>query len=771
MDALLPWKSPPAKALLDVFRRAARTKGDTREAWHTHIADFYGDLSGQRALANDPLLRRFGDDDPRDLIQALQCYFVLLADLLAVARLRRSDPPSSLSFRRLRAFLVSLSAGRAWKKLGVLASISGVPFDGYIAHLRDRDQDALGSIIAAVEALAADAPEPGRDVMHSLYAALMPRNLLHATGEFYTPSWLAQLLLEDAGWQLGQTLLDPFAGSGVFLLAALAQGADIGEVGGIDRNPVACVAARTNLILHLANTLGDTAVRLPIVCADSLLSNDSPLPDQADVLVTNPPWVGWEYVPRGYRARLTEEWTRYDLYTARGREAAFLKEDLSTLALVSAWDRFLKPGGTSAVVLRPAVMQSHLAGRGLRRLSIHRDSGSLALRCIRLFPGLRVFGTAQAPGATWCLTKQDRGGKFLTCQVIEWQGRDGWQPPPDISLPLVRSNILERELAATRSVAADPGSAWTIGPAASLHAAAALTGRNPYRVRTGVFTGGANGVYYVERLGPGRARGHGLYRNCPEGARRQTPMTKFELEDDLVFDVVRGRDLHLWNAEPGASILCPHTADTRLHAIPIEQLRHDHPATLRYLTSMRPILDARRGFSGWEKKPRELAFYALQRIGDYSFQPYKVAWRYIATDFIVAVIGPAPDGRTRLCNDKVMFIGCATADEAYFLCGLLTSSPVRWSVTATMTGTQITASAIRHLALPAFDAGDERHIAIATHCRQGHAYRRAEQTEGAEAALGNIDDCVASLFGLSAKQMRSFTRGRRFTCVTGAGIV
>jgi hypothetical protein len=286
-----------------------------------------------------------------------------------------------------------------------------------------------------------------------------------------------------------------------------------------------------------------------------------------------------------------------------------------------------------------------------------------------------------------------------------------------------------------------------------------------------VFTGGANGVYYVERLGSARTKGLGLYRNCPEGARRQTPIAKFELEDDLVFDVVRGRDLHLWNADPGASILCPHTADTRLHAIPPDRFRRDYPAALRYLTSMRPILDARKGFSGWEKKPRELAFYALQRIGDYSFQPYKVAWRYIATDFIVAVVGPAPGGRPRFCNDKVMFIGCASPDEAYFLCGLLTSSPVRWSVTATMTGTQITASAIRHLALPAYNTSDAEHRSIAQRCRDGHEAVREGELEAAEVALADIDVRVAHMYGLLAKQMRSFAPGRRFTCVTGDGIV
>jgi hypothetical protein len=187
-----------------------------------------------------------------------------------------------------------------------------------------------------------------------------------------------------------------------------------------------------------------------------------------------------------------------------------------------------------------------------------------------------------------------------------------------------------------------------------------------------------------------------------------------------------------------------------------------YPKSLGYLHHMRPILDARNGFSGWERQPRADAFYALQRIGAYSFEPYKVAWRYIAADFVVAVIGPAADGRPPLCNDKVMFVACSGADEAYFLGGLLSSDAVRWCVTATMTGTQISTSAIRHLALPRFDAGDARHAAIARHCAEGHAHVHAGERGAAQQALDAINATAADLFALSAPQRSAFAGPPRF---------
>ena len=108
---------------------------------------------------------------------------------------------------------------------------------------------------------------------------------------------------------------------------------------------------------------------------------------------------------RPYRARLNPAWRHYSLFTARGRDAAFLEEDLSTLALITTWDRYLRPGGMSAVVLRPASMQSHLAAQGLRRLSVRAEADPLALNLIRVFDGIRPFVGTAVSAATWCLTK------------------------------------------------------------------------------------------------------------------------------------------------------------------------------------------------------------------------------------------------------------------------------------------------------------------------------------------------------------------------------
>ena len=753
---------------------ARRMAPADRSIWSARLSEVYGDLAGQRAFEGDPEAReyldRFGKDSAHDIIIALQTYFAFVCDILAVAHLSSGSTRSplnvsSMNSKAMRQLVENIASARIYQSLGVSPAANPISFEWFVPHLTVKDVALFKTLIALAAPLAGVAANlPGNvDVMQWLYANIMPRNLRHVLGEFYTPPWLANLLLDDTGWDPTKRLIDPYGGSGVFIVAALASarrhGCDpldvLGNVTAIDLNPVAYVATRANIIFATVTSgkPNRRPIRLPILCADAILP--SVLPDSepglltpADVLVTNPPWVGWEYMARPYRDRLNPVWKKYSLYTARGREAAFLKEDLSTLALVGAWDRYLKPGGTSAVLLRPASMKSHLAARGLRRLSIHPDAAPLCLRLIREFVGLRPFANTATTASAWLLQKGEH--TVFPVPVKEWRpNRRAWQPQASDSLEEVRSHVTESHLTAIRSDPANTGSAWTIGKANCHDATASMIGANDYKVRAGVFTGGANAVYYLERLPKSSSARSHWYRNIVERAKRQVQPVEVELERDLIFEIVRGRDLSLWSGSPGSLILCPHSPETRMRALPQAELANRYPGICRYLLSMKGVLDERKGFSGWERQIQAESFYAIQRIGAYTFSPYKTAWKYIASDFVVAVIGPDKRGRPQMCNDKVMYLSFEDEMEAYFVCGLLSSDPVRWCVVSTMTGTQISTSAIKHLKLPQFSKSDRQHRLIADACKRGHAAVSSGDLDGAEKELEKINQATGKLYELT----------------------
>lgn len=866
LDGLFTNEKDAPQAIQRLVRLATRMPESTRALWATRFSHVYGELAGQRRVDTAEVQAWAGSVGAKcsthDIIFGVQTYYVLVADLLAVAALEKNpsrflSDAASASRSDFTRLLRDISTGRALESQGVFGAFAAFDFDWYVDVMDAEDVQALRALfgIIADRWQVIECARSALDPLSALYSSLLPRNLLHVLGEVYTPAWLAEMLVADSGWAPGQRLLDPFGGSGVFLLAALQHARHVRvspfevlpNLCAIDLNPIACAAARANIVLALARETSwpRHEVYLPILGGDSLApalvhqrsaSRTSLFPEQprvsvdgellpvpvggngqpnehvvreaiaryglqlprwfaqaahlppskstaskgvpsspstkdrrfweqlailalhqADVIATNPPWVGWEYMARPYRAYLEPAWLTYGLFTAKGRDASFLKEDLSTLALVTAWDRFLRDGGTSVTVLRSNTMTSSLAARGLRRLSLFPSSSPIRLDEVRVFDGLKVFPTAQVEAATWRLVK----GQATTFPVpVRAVGRatPRWQPDPTSHLDEVAAQLSTKDAVVERVVESDPGSRWIVGLADCVASVRVLTGTNSYLGRTGVFTGGANAVYYLRREDSHSHDSDPWFTNVTERAKRDAPSVRAQIEGDLVYEVVRGRDLGRWGAHPGALLLCPHTRATKMKALPSDEMRTRFPKAWDYLVSMRSILDERKGFTEWEKGFREDAFYAIQRIGEYTFAPYKVAWRYIANDFILAVVGPDSEDRPRLANDKVIFVGLEDATEAYYLCGFLSSDPIRWKVTAYASETQISVSAIEPLKIPKFDLANPLHKEIAEACEAGHAAVRAQDVSRAAESLRVINAAFAKMFGISDKAMRAFRR-------------
>jgi type I restriction-modification system DNA methylase subunit len=89
------------------------------------------------------------------------------------------------------------------------------------------------------------------DIFREIYEEIVEREERHKAGEYYTPEWLVQLILNDALalWEKKDIpkILDPACGSGTFLYRTikilLEKGISLRDiiknVGGIDINPIA----------------------------------------------------------------------------------------------------------------------------------------------------------------------------------------------------------------------------------------------------------------------------------------------------------------------------------------------------------------------------------------------------------------------------------------------------------------------------------------------------------------------------------------------------
>ena len=138
-------------------------------------------------------------------------------------------------------------------------------------------------------------PENVQDILQEVYMGLIPQEMRHLMGEYFSPDWIVEHALDMAGYagDINKTLIDPTAGSGPFLTQAIKRiitqkgggltKADIVSITqniiGFDINPISVVSAKANYILIMFSAFFDNcdeefgdSVGVPVFIADSILA-------------------------------------------------------------------------------------------------------------------------------------------------------------------------------------------------------------------------------------------------------------------------------------------------------------------------------------------------------------------------------------------------------------------------------------------------------------------------------------------------------------------
>jgi len=239
------------------------------------------------------------------LFFAVHTYYALLMKFLAIELASLQEGALVGSFaailpsmpdRDLRRALTELENGGTFALLGINNFLEGDFFGWYL----DAWDEALGNAIRSMSRELSDfepatstlEPEHTRDLLKKLYQYLVPKKLRHDLGEYYTPDWLAERLLNQVGYH-GETdkrLVDPGCGSGTFPILALKRlrqyaadhlvepaqilEAALHNIAAFDLNPLSVVAARTNILLALGDLLRYRRgnIDIPVYLCDSILT-------------------------------------------------------------------------------------------------------------------------------------------------------------------------------------------------------------------------------------------------------------------------------------------------------------------------------------------------------------------------------------------------------------------------------------------------------------------------------------------------------------------
>jgi methylase of polypeptide subunit release factors len=283
-----------------------------------------------------------------------------------------------------------------------------------------------------------------------------------------------------------------------------------------------------------------------------LKNNFAPLTvGQFDYIVGNPPWVNWEHLPDGYRDSTRKLWARYQLAgTFRGGRPRLgaVKVDISALMTYTVMDTLLKPGGRLGFIITQSLFKTAGAGAGFRRFSIpRRDGGETPLRILHVddMVALQPFEGASNRTAVMVLEK----GKPTTYPVsyTVWLKKKGARFTYDSTLEEVTNATVRLNFVAEPVDPSDPTSPWLTARPKAIKAVRKVLGKSDYEAHEGINTGGANAVYWVDIVYK-RPDGLVVVRNITEGAKVKVDEVTETIEPDLLYPLLRGRDVQRWRS-------------------------------------------------------------------------------------------------------------------------------------------------------------------------------------------------------------------------------
>ena len=228
----------------------------------------------------------YASDVPAYLF-ALNTFIGLVAKLTAALALPSVSENVINEAVPLHDRIRALESGVLFRDAGVENLLNGDFFAWYADDVGWKNfESGISSLVAVLANISFDisrkSPESTRDLFKGLYQSFVPRALRHALGEFYTPDWLASHVVNQAGWQLSNSLTDPTCGTGTFILEAIRRRLSkatsrttaaelLDGLHGMDLNPLAVLAARASLVVYLSQRLNPAKpVRLPIFLADAV---------------------------------------------------------------------------------------------------------------------------------------------------------------------------------------------------------------------------------------------------------------------------------------------------------------------------------------------------------------------------------------------------------------------------------------------------------------------------------------------------------------------
>ena len=288
--------SPIVKTLVRVlYETLNRNKGHNNrvEVLFDDWKRVFGQVCGYSPEKIKGLEKAYGlsgnEIDYERLLFAVHTYYALVMKLLAAevavssgdylqSYLKKFEDAYHRGHEELMNILRDVENGDIFSSaIGIKNFLEGDYFGWYLDVWDEQIGEAVSKLAKTLSefepATLEHEPEEAKDLLKRLYQYLVPKRIRHDLGEYYTPDWLAELVISEIGYDgnLNKRFLDPACGSGTFLVLAIKRARQyaldhfvdetetlegiLKNIVVFDLNPLAVLSARTNYFIALGKLI------------------------------------------------------------------------------------------------------------------------------------------------------------------------------------------------------------------------------------------------------------------------------------------------------------------------------------------------------------------------------------------------------------------------------------------------------------------------------------------------------------------------------------
>ena len=446
-----------------------------------------------------------------------------------------------------------------------------------------------------------------------------------------------------------------------------------------------------------------------------------------DIIVGNPPWVKWEHLPAAYAERIKRECDiRHIFFNDGGRFGGTQLNICALIANVTAAN-WLKEGGVLAFLMPDSIMSQN-SYEEFRNFYLDFESGRRLFlqKTDKWTPPLRPFRYDDVA------VSQDFNTYYFAHREVDYKKGI---PVKEItrkkgihdsvinaysSYSQVREYLVFNELKAAQ-ISSDTTVFTYVSQSFDL---SKIVGDNKYKSRTGVEMTPQE-IFMLSGVGESSKE------NCYRFRKKEfsnakyvvtdTPSSGWDLPYHYIYPMLSAPNITPFHYDTANEFcIIPYDKDNLKKPLSEKKMLEKAALLYEYLLRHKKLIDKQSDKSKEMRLGDE--FYALSKLGEYTFAPYIVAVRD-NTRFCATVVKqtdtPWGEKKQTICVKHNMIISQRAdkvficEDEAYYICGILNSDIVVEYMHSTFKKNGFSLNKAK-FALPLYNASDEFHKRIVT---------------------------------------------------------